>query len=83
MGYEEEELEDEEEEVEEKPVKKPGKKGSKKPEPTEQYLVLKELPVQEVRSYFDEETNTTTKVLTIEEAMTQMTNEFKKLTGGL
>ncbi len=95
MGFdEEEEFEDDEEEVEEKPTKpvkaKPGKKGSKKQEPKEKYLVLKQLQVQEVGSYFDEETNTTTKVQTNEEAMTDMRNildnmdkNFSKLTGGL
>ena len=84
MGFDEEEEYGDDEEVEDKPVaKKPGKKGSKKQKPTEQYLVMKELPTQEVRSFFDEETNITTKVQTIEEALTDMRNGFEKLTGGL
>ncbi len=89
MGFEEEEF-DEDEEVEEKPVKKklgknkPGKKGSKKQEkPKEEYLVVKELPVQQVRSFLDEETGVTMKYLTIEESLTRMENKFKELTGGL
>ena len=83
MGYEEEELE-EEEEVEQKPVtKKPGKKTSKKEERTEEYEVVKELPVQQVRSSFDKETGINTNFITIEEALTDIQNHFKDLTGGL
>ncbi len=88
MGFDEEEEYDEEE-VEEKPVKKkPGKKVARKPEPKEQepeeeWMVVKELPTQPVRKYKDEETGVVTNFLTIEEALTDMENKFRTLTGGL
>jgi len=91
MVFEDEEFEDEEEEeVEEKSVKKPGKKLVKKQKQEERYVVMKELPSQQIRSYIDEDTNVIMNVQTNEEAMTDMRNilnnlekNFKNLTGGL
>ena len=84
MGFDEEEEYDDEDEEEEKPVrKKPGKKATKKKEAKEKYMVVKELPTQVVRKYEDEETGEITNFLTIEEALSDMENHFKSLTGGL
>ncbi len=84
MGFDEEEEYDDEEEEEEKPVKKKsGKKAPKKEVADEKYLVVKELPTQVVRKYKDEETGEITHLITMEEALTDMENHFRGLTGGL
>lgn len=52
-------------------------------EPEQEYLVLKELPVQPVRTYKDPETGKVTNLSTMEESLTNIEKELKKLTGGL
>ena len=69
MGFKEPE-EKEEEEV--KP--KPGKKDVKE-EPKQNIQVVKELPVQQVRSTTDEETGEVTTYVTVEEALTSLLGE--------
>lgn len=52
-------------------------------EEEENFMVVEKLPVQPVRQVKDEETGKITNLITMEEAMTDMTNNFKKLTKGL
>ncbi len=79
--------EDPKEEVKEEP-----KDEAEVEEEKEEYLVIKELPVQPVRKYKDPKTGKVVNLLTSEEALTAIANDdalegmddyFKNLTGGL
>ncbi len=102
MGYQEpKEPETKQEVSEEDPNKKPGTKTTvKKPEDKkreeyvdlgegleEEYLVVKELPVQQARQIKDEKTGKITNLLTTEEALTSLISKvdkgFEGMTGGL
>lgn len=49
----------------------------------ERTMVVKELPMQPIRKHKDEKSGVVTNFVTTEEALSDMTNNFKKLTGGL
>ena len=46
-------------------------------------IVVKELPTQQIRKHKDEKTGKITNFVTIEEALTDMENYFRKLSGGV
>lgn len=100
-GYQEPEMK-EQEVSEEDPNKEPGKKVvQEKPEDhkddeyldlgkgleEEEFMVVKELPVQQVRKVKDEKTGKVTNLVTTEEALSNLINQsdknFEDLTGGL
>ncbi len=57
--------------------------GESSEEPEEEYLVVKELPVQPIKSYKDPETGKVTNLSTMEESLTNIENHLRKITGGL
>lgn len=47
-------------------------------EPTKRFMVVKELPVQPIKEFNDEETNELVTILTIEEALESLLNKEEK-----
>ncbi len=52
-------------------------------ETIEELMVVKELPTQQIRKHEDEKTGVTTNFITIEEALTNIERNMRKLSGGL